>query len=108
MSDLMEVTNKQGDAFMLLPKCDYTRLCAIEQDLEDKEDIIAALKSGANDEPLVKWWREYRGFSRAYMCRQTDISASALSKIESSKRQPTLLQAQALARALNLKLDDLF
>lgn len=76
--------------------------------LADGEELIPAevpyaIMDGANP---VKVWREYHGLSQQDLAQAAGISASYLSQIETGKREGTTTVLQAIARALNLTLDD--
>lgn len=68
-------------------------------------EMAERLLDGANP---VTIWREYRGLSQRALAKTTSISPAMLNEIERGKRQPSLDNARALARALAVDLDDLF
>lgn len=93
------------DADMLQAIRDYD---AAKLALADGEELIPAhipyaIMDGENP---VKVWREYRGLTQQELARAAGISASYLSQIETGKREGTTAVLQAIARALNLTLDD--
>ena len=95
-----------GDAEMLQDIRDYNE--AMQRRAEGEEsvplELVEALVDGANP---VKVWREYRGMTQQELAQQAGISAAYLSQIETGKRTGTAEVLQAIARALNLSLDDI-
>lgn len=94
------------DAEMLEDICDYDE--AMKRIAEGEELVPAELVYAIIDgENAVKAWREYRGLTQQELAQQADISAAYLSQIETGKRTGSMEVLQAIARALNLTLDDL-
>ncbi len=52
-------------------------------------------------------WREYRGLSQDQLARRVDLSQAYLSSIETAKSDGSVRVLAALARALEVELDDL-
>ncbi len=79
-----------------------------KQALADGEELIPAHVPYAimDGENPIKVWREYRGLTQQDLAQAAGISASYLSQIETGKREGTTAVLQAIARALNLTLDD--
>lgn len=94
------------DAEMLQDILDYDE--AKRQIAEGEELIPAELTFAILDgENPVKVWREYRGLTQQALATQAGISAAYLSQIETGKRTGTAEVLQAIARALDLTLDDI-
>ena len=58
----------------------------------------------------IKTWqmRKAKGVTLEQLGRSTDISKSCLNNIENGKTSPTLDQLERIAKALNVKITDLF
>ncbi len=89
------------------------------QDIRDIDEIKARIESGEEElipahvpyaiidgENPVKVWREYRGLTQQQLAEAAGISAAYLSQIETGKRAGKTAVLQAIARAMNLDLDD--
>ena len=95
------------DAEMLQDIRDYDSVkTAIEQGKEEliPGEVPFALLDGENP---VKVWREYRGLTQQQLAEVAEISTPYLSQIETSKRTGTTEVLLAVAKALNLTLDDI-
>lgn len=90
--------------------------------LQDIRDYDAAMQAIANGEELIpgevvnalldgenpiRVWREYRGMTQPQLARVADISVPYLSQLESGKRRGSTDVLSAIARGLDLTLDDL-
>jgi DNA-binding XRE family transcriptional regulator len=111
-----------GQKMAVLPIGDYERLLEL---VEDQSDIRAAdaaerrrldgeeyvpvelVDRLINGENALKVWREYRGLSQRKLAEVCNAREATISEIESGKAQgkPTLWRA--LARALNVSVDDI-
>ena len=67
-------------------------------------EVVYALLDGQNP---VKVWREYRGFAQAQLAQAAGISVPYLSQLESGKRKGSTKVLNAIAKVLNLSLDDM-
>jgi DNA-binding XRE family transcriptional regulator len=67
-------------------------------------EVIYAILDGANP---VRVWREHRGLTQQQLAQGAGISVPYLSQIESGKRTGSANVLAALAKALELSLDDL-
>ncbi|MCA9933195.1 MAG: helix-turn-helix domain-containing protein [Ardenticatenaceae bacterium] len=94
------------DAEMLQDVLEYD---AAKQRIEEGEELIPIELTFAiiNGENAVKVWREYRGMTQQELAQQADISAAYLSQIETGKRTGSTEVLQAIAKAMNLTLDDI-
>ena len=90
------------------------------QDMQDYDTVKAALARGEeelvpgevayallNRESPIKVWRSYRGLTQPELAARADISVPYLSQLERGKRKGSLEVLNAIARVLNLSLDDL-
>ncbi|MBN2390972.1 MAG: helix-turn-helix transcriptional regulator [Anaerolineae bacterium] len=94
------------DAEMLQDIRDYD---AAMQAIADGEELIPgevvnALVDGGNP---IRVWREYRGMTQAHLAKVAEISVPYLSQLESGKRTGSPGVLGAIARGLDLALDDL-
>ena len=106
-----------------IPKAEYKRLCAVE---EDSVDIRAALAVQAridagteefvpeevanrliDGEPPLRVWREHRGFSQASLARAANTSRVQIVEIEAARRTGSVHTLRRLADALGVGVDDL-
>ncbi|MBI3960876.1 MAG: helix-turn-helix transcriptional regulator [Chloroflexi bacterium] len=95
------------DAEMLQDIRDYDSVkLAIEQSKEEliPAEVAFALLDGENP---VKVWREYRGFTQQQLAERAEISTPYLSQIETGKRSGTTEVLLAIAKALNVTLDEI-
>lgn len=116
---------KQGDEpeWAVIPYDAYLRLveqAEMLQDIQDYDAAKAALVRGdeelvpgelvdalLNDENPIKVWRTYRGMTRRQLAEQTGISVPYLAQLETNKRNGSLEILAAIARALNVTIEDL-
>jgi DNA-binding XRE family transcriptional regulator len=90
------------------------------QDVQDYDAVKAALARGEeelipsevvhallNGENPIKVWRNYRGLAQPELAERAGVSVPYLSQLETGKRRGSLEVLNAIARALNLSLDDL-
>ena len=90
------------------------------QDIQDYDSAKAALECG-NDELIpsevvyaildgenaMKVWREYRGMSQQEVAEKAEISVPYLSQLETNKRKGSLEVLSAIAKALNISLENI-
>lgn len=116
---------KQGDQpeWAVIPYDVYLRLveqAEMLQDIQDYDAARAALDRG--DEELVpgelvdalldgdnpiKVWRIHRSMTRKELANQVGISVPYLAQLETNKRNGSLEILAAIARALNVTIEDL-
>ena len=110
-------------AFAVLPYDEYTALIErveLLQDLHDSQDFEERLARGEEElipgdvverlvegENPVRVWREHRGLTQEELGARTGLSGPYLSQIESGKREGTVKVFAALAKALDVDIDDL-
>jgi mRNA interferase RelE/StbE len=107
-----------------IPKDEYLRLKAIEEDMADLNsaaDVLARIKAGteelipavvvdrllAGDAPLMVW-REHRGLSQAELARQSGVNRIQIIDIEAGRKTGSAATLKKLAIALKVDMDDLF
>ncbi|SNS72864.1 DNA-binding transcriptional regulator, XRE-family HTH domain [Antarctobacter heliothermus] len=107
-----------------IPKDEYIRLRAIEEDMADLNSVakvLARIKAGTEelipsavvdrildgDAPLMVW-REHRGLSQAELARQSDVNRIQIIDIEAGRKTGSAATLKKLATALQVDMDDLF
>jgi DNA-binding XRE family transcriptional regulator len=86
---------------------DYDATKAVLEKGEEElipSEVVFAILDGANP---IKAWREYRGISQQQLAEKIGISKPYLSQIETGKRRGTTEVVSAVARALNVSMDEL-
>jgi DNA-binding XRE family transcriptional regulator len=84
---------------------DETKLALAREEEElIPSEVTYALLDGDNP---IRVWREYRGLTQQQVAAEAGISKSYLSQLESGQRKGTTTILSAIARALNVSLDDL-
>ena len=92
------------------------------RDTKDADIAMAVLSAGedetvpasiakrliAGNEHPVKVWREYRGYTQETLGREAGIGKSYVSQIESGTKMGSTQVLGALAKALEVDIDDLF
>jgi DNA-binding XRE family transcriptional regulator len=90
------------------------------QDIRDYDEVKLALANGHEElipskvtyalldgENPIRVWREYRGLTQQQVAEAAGISKPYLSQLESGQRKGTAEVLAAVAKALNVSLDDL-
>lgn len=120
----VQIIEKNGQPeWAVVPYEEYQRLVAeaeMLQDIRDYDEAKLALASGAEElipsevtyalldgENPIRVWREYRGLTQQQVADEAGISKPYLSQLESGQRKGTAEVLAAVARALNVSLDDL-
>jgi DNA-binding XRE family transcriptional regulator len=122
MSKVQLILKEGQPEYAVLPYKLYTQLvddAEMLQDIRDFDEAMARIESGEEElipayvtfaiidgENPVKVWREYRSLTQQQLADAAGISAAYLSQIETGKRAGKTAVLQAIARALNLTLDD--
>ena len=124
MKENVQVIEKDGKPeWAIIPYETYVRLveeAEMLQDIRDYDSIKAAIERGEEElipsavvyaildgENPIKVWREYRGLSQQQLASATGISTSYLSQIEAGKRTGSTEVLAAIAKALDVTLDDI-
>ena len=106
-----------------IPKAEYQRLGAVEQNLADihaglavqarvdagTEEFVpeAVLDRLIDGESPLRVWREYRGLSQSALALAADTSRVQIVDIEAGRRTGSVHTLRRLAGALGVGLDDL-
>ena len=117
-----QIVEIDGKKIAMLPIEDYEYLVGLA---EDKADIIAAERAEQrrlageeyvpfelvnaimDGENAVKVWRKYRQFSQIQLAEKTDMRVATISEIENGKAQGKPSHWRALARVLDVDVDDI-
>ena len=122
MSEEIQVIERDGKPeWAILPYEEYLQLveqAELLEDIRDFDEISAAIERG--DEELIptevvnaildgknpiKVWREYRGLTQQQLADIVRISKPYLSQIETGKRTGTTDVLSAIAKALDVSLE---
>ncbi len=123
MSMNVQIIEKDGNPeWVVVPYKAYRQLLEDAEMLQDVRDYDAAMQAIAEGEELVpgevvdalldgenaiRVWRAYRGMTQQQLAKVAEISVPYLSQLESGKRGGSPGVLGAIARALDLTLDDL-
>lgn len=105
----------EGKGYVLLPEADYEDLIdiadarAIKARIDNGEEtwpdtIVKALLAGEN---AIRAFRKYRGITSAELAKMTNLSQAYVSEIETGKKAGSIEALKAIAKALNVSMDDL-
>jgi DNA-binding XRE family transcriptional regulator len=119
----VQIIEKNGrPEWAVVPYEEYQRLVAEAEMLQDVRDYDEAKLVLANGEELIpsqvtyalldgenplRVWREYRKLTQQQVAEAAGISKPYLSQLESGQRKGTTEVLQAVAKVLNVSLDDL-
>ena len=119
----VQIIEKNGrPEYAVIPYKEYQRLLTEAEMLQDVRDYDEAKLAIANGEELIpsrvtyalldgenplRVWREYRGLTQQQVAEAAGISKPYLSQLESGQRKGTAEVLQAIAKVLNVSLDDL-
>jgi DNA-binding XRE family transcriptional regulator len=123
MKENIQIIERDGKPeWAVLPYDAYLELLEQAEMLEDIRDFDAAkaaLENGEDElipsevvfaildgENPVKVWREFRGLTQAQLADAAGISKPYLSQIETGKRKGSTDVLSALAKALNVTLEE--
>ena len=106
-----------------IPKDEYLRLKAIEEDMADLHsatEILERIKAGKEElipaavvdrlldgEAPLTVWRAHRGLSQSELARQSGVNRIQIIDIESGRKTGSVTTLKKLATALRVDLDDL-
>ena len=106
-----------------IPKVEYERLRALEEDLEDTRAALAVearIASGEEElipgsivdrlidrEPPLRVWREYRALSQSALARSSGVNRVQIVEIEAGRKSGSVHTLHKLANALGIAVDDL-
>ena len=120
----VQIIEKNGQPeWAVLPYEEYQRLVTeaeMLQDIRDYDEVKLALVNGEEElipsevtyalldgENPIRVWREYRGLTQQQVAAEAGISKPYLSQLESGQRKGAAEVLAAVAKALNVLLDDL-
>ena len=119
----VQIIEKNGrPEWAVVPYEEYQRLVTEAEMLQDVRDYDEAKLVLANGEELIpsqvtyalldgenplRVWREYRKLTQQQVAEAAGISKPYLSQLESGQRKGTTEVLQAVAKVLNVSLDDL-
>ena len=119
----VQVIKKDGKPeWAVIPYAEYERLVEEAEMLQDVRAYDEAKKAIADGEELipaevtyaildginpVRVWRQHRGLTQQQLAEATGISIPYLSQIESGKRRGSAEVLAAIAKELELSLDDI-
>ena len=122
MGKVQYIRTEDGSELAVIPRSDYERLVAADEDRADNALADAAerrLVEGEETVPLdmakrllagehpVRVWREHRGLRVGELASLAELTQPQVSYIETGKRKGTFETMIALARALGVDVDDL-
>ncbi len=122
MGKVQFIKAEDGSELAVIPRSDYERLVATDEDRADNALADAAerrLADGEETVPVdmakrllagehpVRVWREHRGLRVGELAARAGLTQPQVSYIETGKRKGTFETMVALARALDVDLDDL-
>lgn len=124
------ILNEQGKPlFVVLPIEEYNQLqeyktlCTTDDDEEEGWSAIAVEEGDNDDETiphevvsisiehdisLLGAWRVYRGLSQAEVAKQTGLTQSAISQMESKESKPQMKTLERLAKVYNCRPTQLY
>ena len=118
----VQIIEIAGQKMAMLTVADYERLVELAEDhtdaaaaeraeqrrLEGEEYIPFELVNAIiNGENALKVWREYRGISQRQLAEAAKCRLATISEIENGKAQGKPQLWRALAKALDVELDDI-
>ena len=123
MNENIQLIERDGKPeWAVLPYDEYLKLLEQAEMLEDIRDYDAAkaaLENGEDElipaevvfaildgENPIKVWREYRGLTQQQLADKVKISKPYISQIETGKRTGTTEILSAIAKALDVSLDE--
>lgn len=103
--------------YALVPVAEYGALLEAAENLADVEAYIASKNAPVipgemanrifDGESPLRVWREHRGLKAGELAKRASISQADLSRIESGKKDASFRVMAALARCLEVDVDDL-
>jgi len=118
----IQIIKRNGNPeWAVIPYEDYLRLVEEAEMMDDVREYDRAIEEVRQGEELVpsevvyaildgenpiRVWRKYRGYTQQELAEAAGISKPYLSQIETGKRKGTTEVLSAVAKALDLTLDD--
>ena len=104
-------------AFAVIPYAEWQAILDRLEDIEDRADAAAArdeetfpiefVERCLSDEPPLRIWREYRGFTLQALADQCGVTRQMLSMLEHGKTRSSAALLGRLAAALQCEMEDL-
>ena len=121
------INTDKNDRLVIIPEQEYQALIKIADEFEGAVDVIELRgklnnQFGKEEENFsfdlikelsegiahpIKIYRKYRGLKSKELAEKVGISAAYLSEIENRKKDGTLKTCAAIAKALDVDIDDL-
>lgn len=125
MKEEIQIIERDGKPeWAVLPYEEYLELieqAELLEDIRDFDRISAEIENGKEElipaevvyaildgENPIKVWREYRGMTQQQLADAAGISKPYISQIETGKRTGTTEILSAIAKALDVSLDDVY
>lgn len=105
-----------------IPKAEYDRLCALEEELADVQAalVVEARIAGGEEELIpagvvdrlldgespLRVWREFRNLSQAALARASGVNRVQIVEIEAGRSSGSVHTLRKLADALGIAVDD--
>ena len=105
-----------------IPKAEYDRLCALEEEFADVQAALAVearIASGEEElipaavidrlldgEPPLRVWREFRNLTQAALARASGVNRVQIVEIEARRSNGSVHTLRKLADALGVAVDD--
>lgn len=118
-----EVMTLKGEKYAVLPFAMWEKIQEMLEDLQDIADcneIRAKVERGESEympasvvhaiihgENPIKVYREYRGFTQAELAEKAALSVDMIKKIEGGKSDGSIKSLKAIAKALNVDIEDI-
>jgi DNA-binding XRE family transcriptional regulator len=106
-----------------IPRVEYDRLCALEEDFADIKAALAVearIASGEEElisagmvdrlidgEPPLRVWREFRNLTQADLARASGVNRVQIVEIEAGRSTGSVHTLRKLADALGVAVDDI-
>ena len=106
-----------------IPKVEYDRLCALEEDFADIAAALAVeVRIGSGEEELIpagvvdrlidgdpplRVWREFRNLTQAGLARASGVNRVQIVEIEAGRSTGSVHTLRKLSDALRVAMDDL-
>ena len=120
----VQIIKRDGNPeWAVIPYKEYVRLVAeaeMLQDVRDHDAILKAVEQGEEEvipakviyaildgENPIRVWRAHRQLTQRQLAEKADISTPYLSQLESGKRAGKTEVLSAIAKALNVDLEDI-
>ena len=123
MNERVQIVERDGrPEWAVIPYADYERLLALAEDAGDLRaydqamhaitageetvpgEVVRRLVAGEN---RLRVWREHRGLTQVDLAQRAGVGQPYVAMLEAGDRKGSVARLRALARALDLDVDDL-